>query len=770
MKIIIAGQDYTYALDAHHPLTIERKLNEPSSCRLWISLPAGKTRTLARSQSVQITGDDGTLYFTGYIAATPMPEYAGFAVEGPRFRLAIEAVSDEYLLDQSLLAPSRELVGLDAGPAIAALVAKTGSSAVSTGGLSLQVPISSVAVQPGASFSTAAANVANQARATYRAINGSIALSSLPAALHMLDEDDSTLSPADITLTTSTARSMANDITVCGEHEPTTYVTEYFIGDGVTTQFNLSDSVFAPPEAKSALIRELFNEGRLDPRFWGISGDGDFLSLGSGGLSMQGGSGRDGETQLAWLDAFEMGGTLLLEATGVALANGSNGILAGFFVGDRTQEACTAGFKVTAQQGTGPVSIQPVVLGSPQGMLYAINPQNRYALRVRLHCSECHRGTAIYRSFDDQGPVMAGGDWNIAPADLQFEIQEFISGVAGMPVTLYEGNIANLSGTCNVVAASSISLRGSMRTFGLTNLGSGWVVTTPPHGNPSTRRIGASRQSAECAVERGGRLVFYPGFTPATGEQIAVSYRTVGRASGRAVNTESQQSLADSGFPPVSAWIGTVISPPARSSRDCRNAASVLQRAAASTNALWMGTYTCPSPRLDADVWPGDALKVRSSSAGIDSEMIVRKVNLKYLASVPDLVDYSITFANDWAEDLAIKTCSTVPADAWLPAEVSPVYAPNLNGLTILDISGSSITIGTGIMPPPGGGFEVRRRDNCFMPGSDEDLVLRSSQPTMTFSRLSAWDRFYVRIFDGADPPNYSEFSAALIFNLPLSM
>jgi len=39
----------------------------------------------------------------------------------------------------------------------------------------------------------------------------------------------------------------------------------------------------------------------------------------------------------------------------------------------------------------------------------------------------------------------------------------------------------------------------------------------------------------------------------------------------------------------------------------------------------------------------------------------------------------------------------------------------------------------------------------------------------MSFSRFSVCDRFYVRAFDGQNPPNYSEFSAALIFNLPLA-
>ena len=38
----------------------------------------------------------------------------------------------------------------------------------------------------------------------------------------------------------------------------------------------------------------------------------------------------------------------------------------------------------------------------------------------------------------------------------------------------------------------------------------------------------------------------------------------------------------------------------------------------------------------------------------------------------------------------------------------------------------------------------------------------------MTFARVSASDRFYIRMYDGSTPPNYSEFSAALFINLPL--
>lgn len=768
MKITIGGQDFTSALDAAHPLTIERKLNEPSVCQLWITPPANSSPAIVRNQPMQVVGDDGTFYFTGYVAATPMPEYAGLGLEGPRYRLAIEAVSDEYLLDQLAMAPGKGAAGLNAGPLLASLVNKTGSTALQTEALSLATPVADFNPEPGAPFSSSAGRVAAQARATYRAQNGALALSAIPAAVHPLSETDGSLSLANLTLTSGAKRALANDITVCGQHEPTAYVTEYFLGDGVTTQFNLSDNPFSLPASRSTIIRELFNESQIDLRLWGNPGTHGYLALGPAGLAMQGGTGKDGETMLRWLDPVEMGGTLLLEAAGVTLANGSTGLLAAFFSGDQTQASCIAGFQVTAQQGTGAVSLQPMISGSPAGATFPVNPANQYALRVRVHCPECQRGLGVYRSYGDNGAITCGGQWNTAPANLLFEVQEFVNGVAGMPVILYDGQIASLPGTCLAVAASSVNLSGSMRALNLTNLGSAWVVTTPCNGTAATRRVGTTAQSAECHIESTGKLVFYPGFVPPAAEQIAVSYRAIGRAVGRSVSAASQQALAQAGLPAVSAWIGSVTNPAPRSSEDCRNAAQVMELAAASTAALWSGVYRCTRAGLDADVWPGDALGLNVPSANLNAQVIVRAVKLTYAASYPDLVQYAISFANDWADDLAIKTSATVPADAWLPAAIAPAYPPNLNELSITAITGNNVTINTGTLPPAGGGFEIRRRDNCFIPGSDPDLVMRGSQQSMTFTRVSAGDRFYIRMYDGENPPNYSEFSAALIFNLPL--
>ncbi len=159
----------------------------------------------------------------------------------------------------------------------------------------------------------------------------------------------------------------------------------------------------------------------------------------------------------------------------------------------------------------------------------------------------------------------------------------------------------------------------------------------------------------------------------------------------------------------MAAWIGSVTRPAARSSADCRNAAQVMAQAAASVSALWSGTYKATRASFAADVWPGDALLLNAPSPSLNAQVVVRAVKVSYRASVPDLVEYEIAFANDWADDLAIKTSATVPPNAWLPAPVAPTVLANLSGLTVTALNGSTVTVNTGATPPTGGGFEIRR-------------------------------------------------------------
>ncbi len=769
MKITIQGLDYTPALDGAQSLSIERRLNEPSQCRFGLTLQGnGSLPVPARGEFIEIAGDDGTVYFTGLTVTGPNPKYVGLGQEGPLYKWEVVALSDEVLLDEMPMPPSAGIAGETVGSLISMLVTHSGSQALTMKGVATDALVSNFTLDSGANWSKGVQQAANMARVAYRAMNGTITIVPVQSVIHSLAESDNSFNPASLALAASLDRLPANDVTICGEHEPVGYVTEYFRGDGVATSFYLAADPYFPPVSKANVIRELFDEVELDKRIWANTGETGYLTLGAGGLELNGGTGVDGQTVLSWLDPVEIGGTLLLEAVGVTLASGSAGILAGFFDGGTDSSSCTVGFQVTVQQGTGNLNLQPLVQGTPAGTVFTVKPSNQYTLRIRVHSPECYRALAIYRSASTEGAITAGGGWNLSPGKLQLEVQEFVNGVGGMPVTLYDGSVASLPGTCSVVVASSLNLTGSMRSFHLTNLGSGWVVSTPVSGGTYTRRMGSPVEAGECQLQRDGKLQFEAGSVPVTGEIIAVSYRTIGRAIGRAVNAENQQALAQGGLPTEAAWMGSVTLPQARCSADCRNAAVVTVQTSADDGGLLRGTYKGTNFDFTSDVWPGDALLLNAPSANLDAQVIVRSVKVSYRSSLPDVVEYGITFANEWVEDLAIKRSTSVPKDAWLPAPIAPTYLPNLSGLTVTTLDGSTVGINTGSTPPAGGGFEVRRRDFAFMVGTDPGLVTRSSQPNIVFSRESTNDRFYVRMYDGAMPPNYSEFSAALFINLPL--
>jgi hypothetical protein len=214
--------------------------------------------------------------------------------------------------------------------------------------------------------------------------------------------------------------------------------------------------------------------------------------------------------------------------------------------------------------------------------------------------------------------------------------------------------------------------------------------------------------------------------------------------------------------------VGVVTQPQPRISADFENAARALLHSATSISAAFRGTYSGSSWQLDADVWPGEALSFPGGQDGAVSA-VVRSVELTYRGTVPDLVDYTIDVANDWAEELCIRTTSSVPADAWIPEAANQAVLDNLPDLAVASLSGNAIGIQTNVEAPQQGGFEVRRRDWAFGPGQDSDLVLRSPVASFVIPRSAAIEQYFIRMFDGSQPPVYSRFSSAVMVNAPFS-
>ena len=205
---------------------------------------------------------------------------------------------------------------------------------------------------------------------------------------------------------------------------------------------------------------------------------------------------------------------------------------------------------------------------------------------------------------------------------------------------------------------------------------------------------------------------------------------------------------------------------------DCENACQALLNFSANPSAAWKGTYSYYNLQNQSDIWPGDALNFSSSAAGFNVNVIVRKVTVESTSSSPEVLNYIVEFANDWAETIAMELTDAISPDVYLPQEpeITPgPYLANLNALQVTSISTTAITVNANITPPANGGFEVRSRDYTFGASVNEDLVLRSPVANFIITRSADEEQFYIRMYDGSKPPLYSRLSSAIFTNIAIS-
>ena len=757
--------DYSSAVVTNAKFRIERRLNEPSLCSFTVATAGSNLPTPARNARITVGDDSGVLLFTGYIVTEPALELLGQNSLGAVYQAYVSAVSDEILLSRQ---PVPQLLSGYSQPANQLLLA---INAAASGGITFSTPqnngtVGEFQVNPGQTWSENAGTLASMTRSAYRALDGQITMLPIGSFVHTLSEADGTLSIAQ--LEASMVKTLANDVTVCGPSEPSAYVTEFFEGDGTTVLFNLTEAPYFPPASKMKPLVDLFQEATINPQVWSVSDSGSRVSITSAGLTCTGGDGVLGDTTVSTLNQLELSGSLVLEAGGVLFGSITQGILNGLYSGSFATANCIAGFEIN--QAGGSPTIVPLVNGVASGSTFTPTAGHMYTLRLRIATNEMQRALQTYNSIDDTGTHTYGGAYIAAGANVMLEVQDTTNGVASAPVVLYSGSFSPEPAVCQMAILNSSSLQCSIASIHISQQGPVWVQSTPPGGSTIVRRMGTTAQGADCRLERTGRLHFYTTSIPQIGELIAVSYRTARRAVARLASSASiAQESANGLLPGTAVWIGTVTSPAPRSSMDCENAASAILDLATSRAAAWKGSYTGWNLEGQNDVWPGDVLAIQSTSANLTANVVVRSVVLELACTSPGLVKYVLNFANDWADALAIKTSITVPADVWLPQQPEATLPlANLSALAITSVTGSAIQVSANATPPPGGGFEVRRRDWSFAPGTDSDLVLRSPVANFSIPRQAVIEQYYIRMYDGSTPPNYSRFSSAVFVSVPL--
>jgi hypothetical protein len=769
MQVLIDNQDGLGAVDYAPYIqfgptaTIVRELNKPCLCTLRLAAGGGGHVVPLVHARIAIVDCQGLTLFEGYLPAAPELQLVGFAEGGPAYVAVLTAYSLDLLLDATVALENSVLVGQSAAQAWQYLNSVASSPVQVT--ISANSPTAGrLTVSNGSRWSQAAALLAAETRSSYRYLANGVQVVEIGASTHVVPNDDPGLEFETIPL--ADVERLASDITICGHEEPAAYVTEIFTGDGVTRSFTFTQKPFEPVAAQKSAIADLFQGVSINPRIWQLSDPDGHIALDSNGLSCLGGSGRDAESTIASIQQVELGSNTTVEAGGVQISTGSAGILLGLYSGQVQSDNCFVGFSVATAGSL--LSVTPLINGVMTGGQFIPMEGHVYTLRLRVLCPEVERVRQAYFFLSGVSTGSEGGEVVAAQAWVELEIQDATNGLPGAPTILYAGSVQNVPAACNVGLFDSGSLVCSLRSVTCTQAAPVKVTSALAGSTAQVQYEGTAIEGAACRITTTGTLEFYPANIPANGAVICASYRLSQRAIARVI-----AASAGSGAPTESSsdtWIGTVSSPAAWSSTDCNNAAAALLQSAANSTVAIRGRYTQINLQKSVDVWPGDALSLTPFADGSAQSAIVRQVKIELGTSVPNQCAYMITFANDWAESLSIDLSATVPLDAVLPQAATNIAGalPSLSGLTVTAISSTVIAVDTGVAAPENGGFEIRRRDNTFGAGTDSDLLARIATTNIDIPRSAAVEAFYLRMYDGATPPNYSLFSAALFVNVPI--
>jgi hypothetical protein len=772
-------ENYTQAMDGTRPPKVQRKLNQPAE--LQISLLANSTGFVVPATGARITlvKANGSFVFTGYVTAAPQYEYLGWGEQGPAYRYNLVAQSDEFLLNRKALPNRAPFVDRRAGNALGQLAQDLLPGWFNTTAVQSLDTIATYAVNPQKDFSFHAAEIAVCARASFRAMNGALILAPVGAASYALNETDENFSPEGLWLNSPTM--LVNEVTVIGQDEPQAYVRDYFVGDGESLKFYLSQTPFA--QAKPALIDEEYLGPELDPTTWVVNDPSGAVSVVAQTLQIAGGTGVDGQTAVSFIEQIELGGALELQHGDVSFTAASQGVLGGLYAGAISEVGCLAGFQI-APSGENS-TIQALINGVPTGTAITTTPGHQYFLTTYIYSIEIYRSGETYHS--PLHPAGAGYGGAAVAADVRFvlEVQDIDPSnpetMVAAATVLYDDVISNAPGFCTYALVNSTNMQCSIAYtytahISLAEVRTAVQISPMEYAPYVTELVGALSDGAECEITSDPSLDFYPEYVPALNQLIVASYRGSGRALALVRNAASVASLQNGADDGTRGSVRVAKTPGARTDVDCENAALAILDD--STGTAWSGTYETWSDFLPggaADIFPGDAIAVNVPTRGAAFTAVVREVQIQIADPADDRGFYTIVFANDLAVPLGIElggNAVTIELQDTLTlqttTQVGEYYQTDLTEAQITSVTSTTVSVDIGIAVPTGYGVEVRENDYGWGQANDRNLFGRFSTQTFSLTRLAEVQDYFLRLYDNSSPPRYSRYSAALHVDYPL--
>jgi len=254
---------------------------------------------------------------------------------------------------------------------------------------------------------------------------------------------------------------------------------------------------------------------------------------------------------------------------------------------------------------------------------------------------------------------------------------------------------------------------------------------------------------------------------------IEVRYRGYGRSMARVTNPASiaaERRGIDDGIRGV---IRHVKSPPARTSLECEEAAlAIVTDRVAPGYAGNYQTWSDFLPGGAEDIFPGDGLNLDLPSRAAAFPAVVNEVVVNVKDLTKDHCEYNISFADAANESLSFEfesanSASALNISAITNGQVGATTLGNLTSAAITQVSSTTASLDAGTTPPSGGGIEVRWTDAGWGPNNDQNLAGRFTSQSFTLPRLGKTQDYYLRQYDGSNPPKYSRYSAALHIDYP---
>ncbi len=764
-------RDYTPNIDGSRSPQLVRRLNRPSELKFSLVATAPDFVVPASGARVALGKTNGHDVFTGYLAHAPIFEYLGWGERGPVYRYDLIARSDEATLDRKRLPNRSPFVSRGGGNALRQLTEDLLPGGFDTSAVQDVDRMVWYRPDPQKTWSEHGAEIGLEVRGSYRTMSGALIFSPMGSTVHSINQNDPTFSPDGLVL--MPVDGLINDVTVVGRTEPQDYVKDYFVGDGLTLKFYLSQNPFSLQTLPQ--VDEEYAGVALDPTRWKLIDPSGAVTVTSGKLQVAGGTGVDGQSTVAFAETIELGGALVLQHGDIAFNAASDGVLGGLYSGDISINGCLAGFRITPN-GT-QSSIHALVNGLITGTTVNTVAGHHYALTTRFYATEIYREQQTYHSAGHPaGSGFGGGD---VAADLRIVLEIHQTDPTNpatqvaVSTVIYDGLIGNVPGFCTYALVNALNLNCTIPFTRVQQPIDAAVRSVIPGQSYRTRLVGSLTDGAECAIVSSPALSFFPQYPPALNELIAVQYRGPGRSLARVTNPISiaaQQSGNDDG---VRGSVRQVQAPSPRTSLDCEHAALALLDGASTG---WSGTYETWSDFLPGnaeDIFPGDAVNVNVASRNAAFQAVVREVQVEIKNLREEHSVYKIQFADDVAAPLAFEFQSgsvVLPLGliAMTTDQVGSLFLTSLTGAEITQATSTSVRVDAGVELGAGGGIEVRWSDFGWGRDNDRNLAGRFSTRTFNLARLAAVQNYFLRQFDNSVPPRYSRYTTALHLKFPL--